>query len=81
MNVTLSMPEEVRDRAKRMARARGISLSAYIREMIEREEEASFLESLARDNPRLAEIARRPRVSERWEDPRWAALARKHIKG
>ncbi len=80
MNVTLSMPKEVRERAKRMTRAKGVSLSAYIREMIEREEEIEFLESLSNENPQLAEIARRPPIRERWDDPRWAALARKHLK-
>lgn len=80
MNVTPSTPKEVRERAKRMARAKGVSLSAYIREMIEREEEIEFLESLSDENPQLAEIARRPPIRERWDDPRWAALARKHLK-
>lgn len=81
MNITLSVPEEVAAQAKLVAARRGESLSSWFRQQVAREAEEIELARIAAIDPvTAAAVGSALPLEEHWEDPRWRALAEKHLR-
>jgi len=80
MNLTLSVPAETADKAKKLASGTGQSLSAWFRAKVESETETHRMEEIAALDPATAGlIGIALPLQEHWDDPRWRALAEKHL--
>jgi hypothetical protein len=81
MNSTLSVPEEVGVQAKLVAARRGESLSSWFRQQVAREAEEMKLGRIAAIDTETATAAGSALpLEEHWNDPRWRALADKHLR-
>lgn len=81
MNITLSVPAETAQKAKEVAAKKGKSLSAWFREQVEREAEESVVDTIAGIDPTTAgAIGLGLPLETHWDDPRWRALAEKHLR-
>ena len=81
MNLTLSVPPETAEKAKRLASRSGQSLSAWFRSQVESETEARRMDEIRNIDPETASlIGSAMPLEEHWGDPRWRALAEKHLR-
>ncbi|NJK91704.1 MAG: hypothetical protein HC904_07690 [Blastochloris sp.] len=81
MNLTLSLPQKTAQQAKLLAASQGKSLSAWFREKVEAESEAEHMAKIRSLDPKTANLVGSALpFSEHWNDPRWRALAEKHLK-
>ena len=80
MNLTLSIPPETAAKAKRLAARKGSSLSAWFRDQVERETESERLREIRAIDPETADlIGVGLPLETHWDDPRWRAIAEKHL--
>lgn len=81
MNITLSVPAATAQQAKAVAARKGKSLSAWFREQVEREAQEAVTGKIAEIDPLTAgAIGMGLPLEEHWDDPRWRALAEKHLR-
>lgn len=81
MNVTLSVPKEIAQLGKIVAARQGKSLSGWFREQIEREAENVAVREIEKIDPATAgAIGMALPLDQHWDDPRWRALAEKHLR-
>jgi hypothetical protein len=81
MNITLSVPEDVAAQAKLVAARRGETLSSWFRQQVARETEEMELGRIASIDPETAAaVGSALPLEEHWNDPRWRALAEKHLR-
>ena len=81
MNITVSVPEEVAAQAKLVAARRGETLSSWFRQQVARETEEMELGRIAAIDPATAaSVGSALPLKEHWNDPRWRALAEKHLR-
>ena len=81
MNITLSVPEDVAAQAKLVAASKGETLSSWFRKQVARESEEMELGRVAAGVSETAAAAGSALPLEvHWNDPRWRALAEKHLR-
>jgi len=81
MNITLSVPEDVAAQAKLVAAHKGETLSSWFRQQVARESEEMELGRVAAIDPETAAVVGSALpLEEHWNDPRWRALAEKHLR-
>jgi len=81
MNITLSVPEDVAVQAKLVAARKGETLSSWFRQQVARESEEMELGRVAAIDPETAAaVGSALPLEEHWNDPRWRALAEKHLR-
>jgi len=81
MNLTLSVPRKIAEKAKRVAAQEGKSVSAWFRDLVAREDQSALVDEIAEIDPEIAgAIGSALPLNPHPDDPRWDALAKKYLK-
>lgn len=81
MNITLSVPEDVASQAKLVAARKGETVSSWFRQQVAKEAEEMQVAEIAAIDPETAgAIGSALPLEDHWDDPRWRALAEKHLR-